>query len=65
MKVKVGDTIFDGDVIPVMIILDPSDKKAINNMGGSVYCCYPENMPDTVIDKWMNETSNVFSLGDK
>lgn len=61
MKVKVGDTVFDGDVLPVMVILTQDDKDAIRNMGGSVYCCYPDKMDDATIDRWMKETDNVYA----
>lgn len=44
MKVKVGDKIYDGKKVPVMIILTNGDKKNIANMHSECtrYCEYPE-----------------------
>jgi len=60
MKVKVGDTVYDGEKEPVMVILTDQDKKNIANMlpECSKYCMYPdtdENLADDhkKIKEWM------------
>ena len=58
MKVKVGNTITDGDHQPVMVILNDQDKKNIQNMHPDCtkYCVYPTNdyTPKEII-KWMKK----------
>ncbi|MCJ7807969.1 MAG: hypothetical protein MUP73_04555 [Dehalococcoidia bacterium] len=43
MKVKVGDTVYDGDKEPVMVILTDKDKENIRDMLPTAirYCMYP------------------------
>ena len=57
MKVKVGDSIYDGEKQPVMVILSSQDKENIENMPGKLhrYCVYPSKKytPDEIL-KWMN-----------
>lgn len=57
MKVKVGNTIYDGDKEPVMIILDPVDKVNIHNMlpEATKYVCFPNTMSDEEAREWMHE----------
>lgn len=45
MKVKIGNTIYDTNDQPIMVILAEEDKKNISQMneGYSKYCGYPES----------------------
>lgn len=62
MKVKVGDTIYDGDKEPVMVILSDTDKDNIAKMDSdnTKYCCFP-NVPEWMtgnyqrLQVWMND----------
>jgi hypothetical protein len=48
MKVKVGNTIYDGNIEPVMVILSNEDKENIANMteNAHCYCAFPDD------EKW-------------
>jgi ribosome maturation protein Sdo1 len=54
MKVKIGDTIYDSNNQPIMIIYTDGDLK--NMVRGHKYCSYPENdyrYPPEKVKKWM------------
>ena len=57
MKVKVGDTVYDGAVEPIMVILSDVDKRNIANMGPDArkYACFPEDTELSVDERtaWM------------
>ena len=55
MKVKIGDTIYDSDTQPIMIILDENEKQLISQMDTkhSKFCVYPENYSEEEIKKFM------------
>lgn len=58
MKVKVGDKIYDGSDIPIMVILEPKDKENILNAPSEMtqYAQYPAT--EEWLDKikvWMEE----------
>lgn len=55
MKVKVGNTIYDSNDEPVMVILSDVDKKNISQMYDecSKYCGYPEGIPESDIEEFM------------
>ena len=58
MKVKVKDTIYDGNIEPVMIILSKADKRNIANMPADKtrYCSFPKGMARQYnIHQWMRE----------
>jgi len=57
MKVKVGNTIYDGEKEPVMVILTEADKRNIANMlpEATRYCAYPEEWTEDIIEKWMDD----------
>lgn len=57
MKVKVGDTVYDGKKVPVMVILNKEDKELIGLMppGENKYCEYPDNYTEEEVKKWMDE----------
>jgi hypothetical protein len=58
MKVKIGNTIYDSEKVPIMIILNEKDKFNLSHMpsGAFHYCGYPggEFTPEQ-IEKWMKE----------
>lgn len=55
MKVKIGDTIHDPEVEPIMLILSAVDKTNIANMPpeNTKYCAYPEKRDAHEIEEWM------------
>jgi hypothetical protein len=62
MKVKVGNTIYDGEYEPVMVILSKGERKQITDMhpDATKYCVYPETeywIKDdyTKIKAWMKD----------
>ena len=61
MKVKVGDTVYDGAVVPVMVILSEDDKNNIANMlpESTKYASFPYGSPEDEIGAWMANTHNV------
>lgn len=60
MKVKVGNTTYDGVLEPVMAILNQSDKRNIANMHESLtkYFQGPNSMSDQEIDEFMEVPSH-------
>ena len=56
MKVKVGDTIYDAEDVPIMVILTEGDKKLIADMPeeATKYCSYPDD------EHWLaNDYENI------
>jgi hypothetical protein len=56
MKVKIGDTVYDAEDEPIMLILTETDKKNIAKMlpETTKYCAYPEEFYNSdYISKWM------------
>ena len=55
MKVKIGDNIYDGSKVPVMVILTDKDKENIKNMpkDATKYACYPDPTQTNYINRWM------------
>ena len=43
MKVKIGTTVYDSNVEPIMVMLDSGDKALINDMNAdqSRFCSFP------------------------
>ena len=57
MKVKIGNTIYDAEDQPVMIILSDEDKENISNMPetNTKYCCFPcSGYTEKEIEDFMN-----------
>ena len=57
MKVKVGDEVYDGHEVPVMVILEDTDKENLKNLiekGHSYYAQFPDDWgdPEKMYD-WM------------
>jgi len=59
MKVKVGDTLYDSENVPIMVILSDDDKRNISNMETSAtkYAVVPDKafMDEEEITEWMNK----------
>ncbi len=54
MKVKIGDTIYDAEKEPIMVILTDSDKANINRMvKEDKYLCYPDDYPEDQAREFM------------
>lgn len=55
MKVKIGDTTYDADDQPILVILSDRDKENIAQMPrrATKYCCYPDNWPESRAKDWM------------
>jgi hypothetical protein len=55
MKIKVGDTVYDGELVPVMVILSDDDKRNIAGMlpGCAKYAAFPNGSPQAEIERWM------------
>lgn len=60
MKVKIGDTIYDANHQPIMIILSKKDKENISNMAeqSSKYCAFPDSYDPDEILVWMAADTN-------
>jgi len=58
MKVKIGDTTYDSDDQPIMVILTSTERRQIANMdpGAEKYCCYcSKSYSESEIEDWMEE----------
>jgi hypothetical protein len=54
MKVKIGNTIYDAEEEPIMIILDEDDKINISKMETArKYCVYPDDYDTEKIKEFM------------
>jgi hypothetical protein len=55
MKVKIGDTIYDSNKEPIMIIINDLDKENINNMSekATMYCSFPDTFSEDEIKTFM------------
>jgi hypothetical protein len=61
MKIKVGDTTYDPNETPLMVILSDADKANIANMPreATKYCVFPDTMNEEEIDRWMADTEDT------
>jgi len=57
MRVKVGETWYDGEECAVMVELTDKDRENIANMSPvcNRYCVYPDKMDADDVDKWMKD----------
>ena len=57
MKVKIGNTIYDPNDQPIMVILTKEDKWNISNMDESAtkHCAYPSGSDTKDIEDWMKD----------
>ena len=55
MKVKIGNTIYNSENQPIMIIINDFDKRNINNMlpHCTKYCSFPAGMEEIIIRNFM------------
>jgi hypothetical protein len=55
MKVKIGDTVYDSEKEPIMIIISNDDKKSIENMlpEATKYCSFPNGVEMQIIKDFM------------
>lgn len=55
MKVKVGNQVFNSNVEPIMIMLEPKEKDNIRYMPEGVlnYVGYPKDIDESMIREWM------------
>jgi len=55
MLVKIGNTVYDSEKEPIMIVLTESDKNNISNMDprATKYCSFPDGMDHEEIKKFM------------
>lgn len=65
MKIAVGPlthpveekvVVFDGEDVPVAVILTDKDRENIANMapGATIYCVFPDDVPVPVIQQWLD-----------
>lgn len=59
MKIEIGDTIYDSDTQPIMIILDENEKQLVSQMNTkhSKFCVYPENYSEEEIKKFIKNNN--------
>jgi len=57
MKICIGDKIYDGKKVPVMVILTDDDKKNIASLASeaTMYCEYPDGMSVKKVEEFMNQ----------
>ena len=55
MKVKIGHTIFDSEIEPIMLIMSEQDKRNIKNMSLTCtkFCSFPDGMDIEIIKNFM------------
>jgi len=60
MKVIVGNKVFDGNDVPVMVDLSDEDKANIGNMHADkrLYVAFPESFPRGDVEAWANAYKN-------
>lgn len=61
MRVKIGKKIYDSHKEPIMLILEESDKRNIENMLEHCvkYCSYPEGIKKNKIESFMEKGVNL------
>jgi len=58
MKVKIGDKVYDGKEVPIMLLLNKGEREQIAEMHPACtrYCMYPEDKYTVEqIKKWMHD----------
>ena len=57
MRVKVWDTIFEADAVPIAIWLDAEERTAIAAMGPteSLLVCFPNTIKADQVREWVDE----------
>lgn len=54
MKVKIGDTIYNSEEQPIMLILNQEERDLIG-CGGRKFCSYPDTYDPTDIEEFMKD----------
>lgn len=56
MQIKIGDTIYDSEKEPILLMLDENEKQQIRYMRGQKkYCSFPEDMSLSDVTKFMGD----------
>lgn len=62
MKIAYGNpaeeaVVFDGEQVPVAVILTDKDRENIANMapGATIYCVFPDSIAVPVIQQWLDK----------
>ena len=57
MKVKIGDTVYNGDDVRIMVILTDKDKENIARMEPECdkYCEFPQTDDEQEVARWMSD----------
>ena len=65
MKVKIGDTIYDGQDQMVMVIMSDQDKYNIAHMARAAhaYCAAPNGTHWKVLSDWMGDSAEDYTHG--
>lgn len=60
MKVKIGETIYDGNEECIMLILNEQDKLNISNMlpNATKFCQFPDSMDLSIVKEFMKTENN-------
>jgi len=55
MRVKIGNTVYDSENEPIMLLLSNVEKQHISNMpyDAHKYCSYPEGREESEIEEFM------------
>lgn len=59
MKVKVGDLIFDPNLIPIMLIFDDGDRELIASTNSKKMAFAPDSMTHDEVLIWMGENEEL------
>ncbi|HEY5563417.1 MAG TPA: hypothetical protein VIK72_16985 [Clostridiaceae bacterium] len=56
MKVKIGNTIYDSQEVPILVILDDQEIRHMQDMPSNthLYCSFPDDSKDEDITEFMN-----------
>ncbi len=67
MKVKVGDTVYDPNDQPLMVILTTEDRANISNMPpeSTKYCACPDTMDRAAVEAFMETKPCEFEEREK
>ncbi len=57
MKVKIDDTYYDSEDVPIMIVFEPREKELVRDMRDedTRFCVFPEGTDRKKISAWMAE----------
>ncbi len=60
MKVQINGVLYDAKETPIMVILNDSDKKNIENMlpNATKYICWPDDMSQEDMRKKLNQNKD-------